>query len=1513
MGLKKNIKNIICLVAVILFTMLIPNVSSAKIYTVDEVKQGKSIGRNLRLNINDLRSRNDIYCVQWRSTLNSETVTYKVVKYVKIKGNKATDNSGNTSETHKANGRLAFILANAKNYGGIKDPDEYVSTYAPQQAIWATMNSWFNKVGTELGNFNYAWDGNSEWSPKEDALSDEAIKLRTAANNYAENVGNITDVNIENKTDSSAVKVSKQEVNGVKYIRVGPFKYKFPSKITSLEVKDENGNNINNVKVGKYYNNEQKLISIDKITSDKNFYVYLPLNTDINKITKISGKITVPKEIYTAQLWFIQCTEHQNLMIVNPGTDTIEEDFNFSTDYDIPVWTKLSIEKIDEENNTIKLPNVKFVLYNNDIGKYVKLDNNKFSSYVDRKEASEIQTDANGETPQVELKLGQYIAIETENPNTGYEKYPNETITINLNSNKHKKIKKTNKKIYGKLGIQKVDEKNNAIHLKGVKFIIYNKDTSKYVSKNVNGEISYVDSREQATVYETNDDGIIEQDNLLIGNYLLYETENPNEGYEVTAQPYEYTVGSNFTTFQMITNKKVYINISGYVWVDKPDEVKQSVRNDLYRDNDSDAADIRKPGVAVRLRNTQGNVVRETTTNNNGEYVFDKIKAEDAENYYVEFVYDGLIYQNVDLHLDKANGSKASEANLRDEFNSRFARIDGKARDEVQAKDANGNNTYNIKYDLNSAERTASIKSSNCGIAANTKNAGYVLKSNPDVDEGNIKNVNLGLYERKQVDMAILQDLDQIKISVKGTNHIYKYNSRFDGGVPADDDWNVGVKFTTNKYNMTYLRPVYRADAEYQDENTDNNLKVYLSYKIMLKNQTSIYAKINSISDYYDSRYTFNGAGLGIDERGNITDNLETSSDSNIYEGQYRKVSINTNSTVKPNDNPQCVYVQFILSRENVLNLLNDEQHQKEPNLKNLAEITSYTSYTDESMSKYYAAVDKDSVIDNVVAGNNTTYEDDTDTAPNVGLTVANARQISGLIFEDSADENMLKTQNIRQGDGKFDASKENKIGGVKVELRNVDSNGNIGDIAKVYDDTLNDGQGGWTDAVLSTTSSNDGTYSFRGFVPGSYAVVYTWGDGTYSVESYKATVIEESRYNNEVGNKYFYKSLNGQALSHGIDNWQTRQDIDKQLNSHSGGENNGYNYSTTVETNKMTSYTPTMTFNIEYDDNDLNNVTFNSDKKQLTFEVKDIDFGIIKRPVQSISIEKRIAHITVKYTTGDVVIDADITDDGKLTGQTNYLTYMKSTISNGNFSRGFLKAELDSEILQNTSLEIKYKFVVTNNSEADYASQGFYNFGNGYYVSRGQAGETQRENDVVTIIPTKIIDYLDNKISYNAEAQDNSSWTLKNEEQLQGYVTEDVINSLKNSNTYEYYTESLKDTALKPARIKGNALVYDGNTANLYMTADKSLTPSEDININNQVEIVELNKKFGSRITCTPGNYIPFGSAHESDDSMSEEMIVTPSTGANKNYAIIGTVTFIALVVLGAGVYFIRKFNKKQ
>ena len=118
----------------------------------------------------------------------------------------------------------------------------------------------------------------------------------------------------------------------------------------------------------------------------------------------------------------------------------------------------------------------------------------------------------------------------------------------------------------------------------------------------------------------------------------------------------------------------------------------------------------------------------ETKTNENGEYLFENIEIDTLETDYVEFVYDGLIYENVVVHTDKANGSKASEGSLRDEFNGKFARVDGKERDEVQVKDDSGNNVYNVKYALDSENRSASIKESNCEITANTKNAGYTIK-----------------------------------------------------------------------------------------------------------------------------------------------------------------------------------------------------------------------------------------------------------------------------------------------------------------------------------------------------------------------------------------------------------------------------------------------------------------------------------------------------------------------------------------------------------------------------------------------------------------------------------------------------------------------------------------------------------------------------------------------------------------------------------------------------------------
>ena len=1426
-SLNKLIKSVMITFVIMTLGIIIPNTATfaaSSTVTCDQIKQGTNVGKNVVLSLDDLHKRSDLYCIQWKSSLHFDQVKYVVNKYVKIEGNTATDNNGNKSQT-TSNGKLAYIIAKGDEYfnaRGGKDGESGVSIYPSQQAVWGIINYWYQESGKKLGNFDQTWEGNNSWGLNQGEIGDEGAKLSVDADTYAKNIGKISsDTKVENKTNKNKITVKSTTVGNKQYTRVGPFKYKFSGKIESLSVKDQNGKNISNVKYGITQGKQQKFVNVSGIKSNKNFYIYLEPGDNVSKITGLTGKVSIPESVYNAELWFLTCNEHQNLLLVKPGTGKQETNLNFNDKYDTPVFVDLQIKKVDEDNTNIPLKDVEFVIYNRDLNKYVK---------------------------------------------------------------------------------------------KG-------KDAATYVSK-----------REDATVYKTGSDGKFKVKNIVTGNYYAYEIANPNEGYVIKKEPVSLKVGAEAGRERIIKNKFEYIKLSGYVWVDKPNGVKQSIRNDLYRDGNDDTEDIRKSGVTVRLRDSKGNILQETKTDQNGEYKFENVDVDTVDTDYVEFIYDGLLYQNVITNFNKDNGSKAAEGILRDQFNGKFARVDAKAQDEVQIKDDNGNNVYNVKYTLDSENRTASIKETNCLIAANTKLAGYTFKYNKNSDTKEIKNINLGLYEREQTDLALTQDLEQVKISVKGDTHIYKYASRFTGGTPTADDWNVGVKFPKNRNNATYLRPVYRADAEYEDrENANNNIKMYLTYKLAVGNQSSIFARVNGLSDYFDSRYEFVGAGLGLDDKGNITNSLDAKVSNQKIANAYYKVDIGTNSAVKPNQDPQYVYVQFELSRENILNLLNEAKQANnniEPNLKNIAEINSYTLFTDESMNKYYAAVDNDSVVGNIDVNNENTYEDDTRTAPNVGLVIANARQISGVVFEDEADQNLLKDQNIRQGDGKFDSTKESTVGGVTVQLMEVDSNGKITDkVAQVYDETLNNGQGGWTEAKFDGKTGDDGKYSFKGFAPGSYAIKYTWGNGMYkivdgnkqnydnAVENYKATIFEKSRYDQENSDPYFYNKLNGQALTHGTDDWELRKQIDSQLNSHPGGENNGYNFDTKVTVTEMISKTPIMKFKIEYDDNDLNNITEDA-TKQVTFNVDNIDFGIVRRPIQSISIDKKISHVTLRYTSGDLLIDADVDNNGKLTGQTNYLTYMKPTVSsNGVRQRGFLKAEIDSEVLQNTSLNLKYNFEVKNSGEADYNSEGFYNFGIGYYESLSN-GNVQKNKDIVTISPTKMIDYLDRKLNYTQSDEENTryGWTLidTNKIKEEKYVSDDVVNAIDESKTYEYYTDCMASKELKPQRMVDGKL-QSADSESMRMVTERSLSPSEDVNMLNQIEIVEMKKSFGSRITCIPGNYKPFGDAHESDDSMSEEMIVTPSTGGNKNYAIIGSVTLTALVVLGLGVYFIRRMNNKE
>ena len=113
------------------------------------------------------------------------------------------------------------------------------------------------------------------------------------------------------------------------------------------------------------------------------------------------------------------------------------------------------------------------------------------------------------------------------------------------------------------------------------------------------GTITYVEEA-NATEFVTDENGEFTVNNLIIGTYIAYETKNPNVGYEIVNDGKTTSVTVDKTAELQIPNKKTTVNLSGYVWKDKIDG-KQSVRNDLYKNDEYDTNDELMSNVTVKL------------------------------------------------------------------------------------------------------------------------------------------------------------------------------------------------------------------------------------------------------------------------------------------------------------------------------------------------------------------------------------------------------------------------------------------------------------------------------------------------------------------------------------------------------------------------------------------------------------------------------------------------------------------------------------------------------------------------------------------------------------------------------------------------------------------------------------------------------------------------------------------------------------------------------------------------
>ena len=1269
----------------------------------------------------DLCYNETLLCAQHHQSMYGST--YKLITEINITGNKSTGNGATVESWHNA--KLASILSHRRGQGnyGVND----VENLPVQNAIWNYLGTWRSEVGYKHGikqDFVNNSKGNFNTS------------IETEAEEYANNYKNGNLTQITDKTDKSKIKVTQYTEGNEQYLRVGPFKYEFPEKLSEINVITDKNSKMEIKCFEKRINDNQysKYSNINQIKSGNEFYISVKMPTDgtsqIKQIT-VKGKANV-KHV-TIKFWESSSMSGQNLLQYNYKEEEI--DINQTFDYDIRILGNLKVIKVNKDNTKVKL--------------------------------------------------------------------------------------------------------------QGVGFYIQNKDTKKWV-KVENKTVYYIDNKDQATEFITDKNGEITIENLVVGTYVAYETKNPNYGYEIISEGQEKSITVDKTEELQIPNPQKYIKLSGYVWVDEDYvENKKSKRNHLYKDNDYDSNDILLDGITVRLIDkTTGKVVKEAKTADGGKYLFTDVLVDELGNYYIEFKYDGLTYTNVIPHIDKDNGSKAAEnSSVRDEFNKGFSVIEGSIESNKGiTKDSAGNPKYDLNYNIDKNKHTSTLNNTGLyPITANTNETGYVIKDHFTPGQEEIKYINLGLYEREQPDIALVKDLYNVNVAINGYNHIYEYANRFNNQGEYGDGFNVGVKFGNKYGNMSYTRAIYEADKEYTSSDKSKELKVYVTYKISMKNESSnLQVQVNNIVDYYDSNYTLIKTGTGIDEKGNVTGDISNSG-SQSYNDKYQKVIINTNSKIEHNKSAD-VYVQFELNRDAVLKILNDKE-----NLDNVVEINSYSVF--DTDGKVYAGIDTDSNPGNAVPGDTTTYEDDTDSAPGLKLVVSDkAREMTGKVFLDSTS-NELKTGEVRQGDGMY-TDGEKGIKDVKVTLKeNIES-------GKVYE----------------ATTDENGDFYISGYIPGDYTLTYTWGDKEYTVQNYKGTVYDKNRYDANVTNKEWYKTDVDTRYTDAIDNYNTREKIDDEIAEVTN--------KTVTTIDKMDSTTPTMGISVEY--TTTTTIEPTTDKfKSPDFKIENIDFGIVERARQDLALRKRVNTFKVTLANGQVIADMTIDEKGNITGERNHVTYMGPSSSTGN---GFVKLELDNELIQGATVEVEYEIKVTNNSELDYVSEDFYKYG-------------IKSGNEVTITPTSIIDYLDKNWGFKAEK--NKEWTVKSLDEIKNIVAKEVYENEDSTIADKtiLYTESLKGQKLKPTE-----------SATVNLNVSKVLSNSDEISLDNESEITKLTKNGGPRPSPTPGNHVPGQEPKEPDESTSETVIVTPSTGANLEFIVPVMVGVIALVILGAGVVIIKK-----
>ena len=522
----------------------------------------------------------------------------------------------------------------------------------------------------------------------------------------------------------------------------------------------------------------------------------------------------------------------------------------------------------------------------------------------------------------------------------------------------------------------------------------------------------------------------------------------------------------------------------------------------------------------------------------------------------------------------------------------------------------------------------------------------------------------------------------------------------------------------------------------------------------------------------------------------------------------------------------------------------------------------------------------------------------------NLPESLKKQRTISGTVFEDLVDVNK-NSKNTALGNGMMEKG-ESKVEKVIVDL--VSEPTSEAEAVTLYQlgENKNIVEAVATNNVEGTEqkgTGQNGTYEFKGVIPGYYYVRFTYGNGDQfimpantSVKSYeyKSTIITDDNIKTAMkngNNTEWYKYMDKNNYSTAVDDTLQRANIE--------GDNE-YELSQKQTAESINAYTPKTGISIE-NDTSLNGTGYETKQGEqgLTKEYKDIfdgfNFGIITFPKTEITPVKEITNVKLTNQVGTVMTTGNPADEPQ------YISDLSRIKSKTGATKA--KAELDPNLIHGTQLETTYKITITNKSQLDYEGDSYYKYGEDAVDLKG-----------VTV--QKVQDYIDKK--YNTDnIKDISSKVGELQEDGTLEVTQEskIIKITKNSpettngqtsesttteNTDQNSEGSTTTTKTDTLSVTGWNRLKVGESQTVEYTAVATIASTvDDLVYENQAQVISM--KLDKLIELNASNVDNW---EKTDNTI---ITIVPNTGKDKSntYWIAGT---IALIVLGAGFVILKK-----